>query len=184
MKDYKYFYTISKDRAAFGCICAESFYLAYNAVTDEIKENFSIFFEVADNRFPSEIFPRRWAVSKLVAVRQFADGHKTLYIIDSHKEQIFTSCGSETVGGDYFWIYELSGLHEGEPIKIAVKNPRADWDSMGGVYSEHDGLYWADDLTDNGEFDDTIIEFYEKFFDALKDDVCEVEADRHEVCYP
>ena len=58
---------------------------------------------------------------------------------------------------DVFWIYELSGQHDGEIIKIAVKNVQKDFDSY-GVCATDEGKFWADDLT---PLDDYVTEWYD-----------------------
>ena len=72
---------------------------------------------------------------------------------------------------DFFWIYTLAGLHDGEPIKIGVKNPHyePDGDEHGVYYCFTDeGWFWADDFEE--EIPDDLREHYECLCDAVKED--------------
>ena len=58
---------------------------------------------------------------------------------------------------DVFWIYELTGAHDGEPLKIAVKNLHTDYDTYGRC-AANDGYFWADDLS---PLDYLILDWYD-----------------------
>lgn len=74
-------------------------------------------------------------------------------------------------GDDVFWIYECEGLHTGEPIKIAVKNPHYEPDGDDHeiyYYLSCEGLFWADCFNPLDEkIDDW---YYEAVMDAVRND--------------
>ncbi len=86
---------------------------------------------------------------------------KTYILLDIPKPDIqIESIDSQSVGSDVYWEYSCVGAHEGDAIKIAVKNPHyeMDGDENGVWYAfTHDGLFWADDLT---ELDDDVADRY------------------------
>lgn len=66
-----------------------------------------------------------------------------------------------------YWLYDLSGAHEGEPIRVKVKNPREEADDYGGFDPEFDSIRWADN---DGELEAIIRDTY---FDAIRDSIRE-----------
>lgn len=95
-------------------------------------------------------------------------------IIVKHKDQTYrlrqdlsnsdaqiTAINTYFIGWNVYWQYEVSGLHDGPPIRIVVKNPHyeSDGDEDGvWYYMTYDELCYADDI--DITVDDAIADFY------------------------
>lgn len=89
----------------------------------------------------------------------------------SPKDAIVESLDSTYKGNDVYWLYAVSGMHTGEPLKIAVKNVQyeADGDESGTYYCLVDeGKFWADDFT---PISDDVDDWYSDVInDAVRED--------------
>lgn len=94
------------------------------------------------------------------------------YLLMSSDEQEncdieITSGESFALNSNVFWHYQAEGLHKGNPLDVAVKNPRfePEADEYGVVYVvNHDGLFFLDALD---------VELPEYFQDAYGDAIRE-----------
>lgn len=161
----KTFYAISKDRETYISITAHNradAYFCYSA--HKLDADFTALFETTrQGDFPYEIFPERYGRHNFGV----ANKNGKLIFLDDKREEVIEFVCEKVIPGDtdFYWIYEFSGLHDGEPIKVAVKNPRPDWSTYGGFAPDHYGLFWEDDLT---PLDDIFDEWYhDKWYDAF-----------------
>ena len=73
---------------------------------------------------------------------------------------------------DVYWKYICSGLHEGKPFEILVKNVFYDTDcdeSGTWCFLNDEGKFWADDFTD---IDDDVDDWYSDVInDAVREDM-------------
>jgi len=82
----------------------------------------------------------------------FERNGKTFVLLQepSPKEAVVEFLDSTYKENNVYWHYAVGGMHEGEMLQIAVKNPHyeADGDESGiWYYVTDDGKFWADDLT-------------------------------------
>jgi hypothetical protein len=161
-------YAICRDRNAYAQIVTNhkndfSLIMELFPHLKHISEEVSHWFK--SSSFPHYLFPEKCRFDYAVARRD-----DVFWILDGNKKAVVMSLGeSKIIDNELYWFYAFSGLHEGEPIKIAVKDPHPDWDENSWT-AIHDGMFFGDDLSK--PVCDVLSEWYDlEFSDILRADI-------------